>query len=60
LYQPVNNQWKKLGELPFLTPVTSTAVQQGSYILIPSGELKPGVRSTKIIVGQLSALNNEK
>lgn len=59
LYQPFQDQWLKLGEVPFPTPVTATAIQQGPYILIPSGELKPGIRSTKLIVGQLLALNNE-
>jgi N-acetylneuraminate epimerase len=60
LYQPANDQWRKLGEVPFPTPVTSTAIQQGPYILIPSGELKPGIRSTKLIIGHLPALNNEQ
>ena len=60
LYQPSKDEWRKLGEVPFPTPVTSTAIQQGPYILIPSGELKPGIRSTKLIVGKLPALNNKE
>lgn len=60
LYQPSKDEWRKLGEVPFPTPVTCTAIQQGPYILIPSGELKPGIRSTKLIVGKLPALNNKE
>lgn len=60
LYQPSKDEWRKLGEVPFPTPVTSTAIQQGPYILIPSGELKPGIRSTKLIVGKIPALNNKE
>lgn len=60
LYQPAKDQWRKLGEVPFPTPVTSTAIQQGPYILIPSGELKPGVRSTQLLVGRIPTLNFEQ
>jgi N-acetylneuraminic acid mutarotase len=60
LYQPSKDQWQELSEVPFPTPVTSTVIQIGQVILIPSGELKPGVRSTKLIVGRIPILNNEK
>lgn len=37
-----------LGELPFLTPVTTTAVFSAGQLILPSGEIRAGVRSSSI------------
>jgi cyclically-permuted mutarotase family protein len=48
-YNLNNNTWKKVGTIPFATPVTTTAVQNKNIIYIPSGEIKAGVRSPDIL-----------
>lgn len=41
--------WSIAGQLPFETPVTTTAVKGKYSILIPSGEIKAGVRTPNIL-----------
>ncbi|SIO49663.1 sodium:solute symporter family transporter [Chitinophaga niabensis] len=53
LFNTVTNTWTKIGELPYETPVTTTAVKWGTDIYIPGGEIKPGVRSTSILKGTI-------
>ncbi len=48
-YAISSGKWDTIGEIPFATPVTTTAVEWGSCILIPSGEIKAGVRSPHIL-----------
>ncbi|WP_270088045.1 kelch repeat-containing protein [Sphingobacterium sp. SYP-B4668] len=52
-YDFKRNVWDKAGELPTKGPVTTTAVRWGKHVVIPSGEIKAGVRTAKIICGQL-------
>ncbi|WP_343700894.1 sodium/solute symporter [Chitinophaga sp.] len=53
LFNTVTNTWTKTGELPFTTPVTTTAVKWGEDIFIPSGEVRPGVRTPAILKGTI-------
>lgn len=53
LYNTLTNRWKKIGELPFLTHVTTTAVMWGSDIYIPGGEIRPGVRTPDVVRGRV-------
>jgi N-acetylneuraminic acid mutarotase len=54
LFYNVNtNRWKVLGTIPFDVPVTTTAVKWGSQVLIPSGEIKAGVRSPYILSAKI-------
>lgn len=41
--------WTVAGQLPYETPVTTTAVNWENGILIPSGEIRAGVRTPKIL-----------
>lgn len=50
LYSIKNDTWKIIGVIPFDTPVTTTAVKRKSGVFIPSGEIKAGVRSPKILL----------
>lgn len=50
LYNIKNDTWKIIGTIPFDTPVTTTAVKRKSGVFIPSGEVKAGVRSPKILL----------
>lgn len=46
------NTWKKMGELPFQGQVTTTAVKWDNRIFIPCGEIKPGIRTPNISMGE--------
>ncbi len=48
-YNIKTDTWKIIDSIPFNTPVTTTAVKWKSCVLIPSGEIKAGVRSPKIL-----------
>jgi N-acetylneuraminic acid mutarotase len=52
-YDRTANQWKKLGELPFATPVTTSAIVDQNRIYIPSGEIRAGVRSPMLRIGKM-------
>lgn len=53
LYNTLTNSWKKIGELPFLTHVTTTAVIWDKDIYIPGGEIKPAVRTPDVVKGRV-------
>ncbi|MBK8953512.1 MAG: hypothetical protein IPM85_15870 [Chitinophagaceae bacterium] len=57
LYNIKNDSWKIIGTIPFETPVTTTAVQWKSRIIIPSGEIRAGVRSSKILSVKIQQKN---
>ena len=44
-----NNTWQSISNIPYATPVTTTAVQWNDCFIIPSGEIKAGVRSPYIL-----------
>lgn len=47
-YNIKSDTWKIIDSIPFDTPVTTTAVKWGSCVLIPSGEIRAGVRTPHI------------
>lgn len=53
LFDSQKNTWKKLGKIPFAVPVTTTAIIWDNQVIIPSGEIKAGVRSVEILVGEI-------
>jgi cyclically-permuted mutarotase family protein len=52
-YNTIDDCWTKIGELPGLGPVTTTAVKWNGDIFIPSGEIKPGRRTDEILMGKM-------
>jgi N-acetylneuraminate epimerase len=54
LYNVKKDDWQKLDCIPFEAPVTTTAVRWNDTIFIPSGEIRAGVRSPKILSAKLS------
>jgi N-acetylneuraminate epimerase len=48
-YNIMNDSWDAIGNIPYATPVTTTAVTWNSCFFIPSGEIKAGVRSPYIL-----------
>ncbi|PRZ24201.1 cyclically-permuted mutarotase family protein [Flavobacterium granuli] len=53
LYNTLTDQWKKIGELPFLPHVTTPAVLWDKKIILSNGEIKPGIRTPDIMLGTL-------
>lgn len=43
-----SRRWSVVDTLPFPTPVTTPVVRRGRYLLLPSGEVSPGVRTPAI------------
>ncbi len=47
--------WSRIGNIPFKTPVTTSAVACNDIVFIPSGEIRAGVRTPAILSVKLSA-----
>lgn len=45
--------WYKLGDIKGESAVTTTAILKDKFIIIPSGEIRAGVRTDQILVGTL-------
>jgi N-acetylneuraminic acid mutarotase len=43
------NTWRITATAPLEVPVTTVAVRHGGAILIPSGEIKPGIRTPDVL-----------
>lgn len=54
-YHTLTDTWIILDSLPGPMPVTTTAVQWETQIILPTGEIRPGVRSPEIWAGTLTA-----
>ncbi len=52
-YNTLTDEWAVYDAIPFQTPVTTTAVRWGDEVIIPSGEIRAGVRSPGILKGRL-------
>ena len=48
-YNTQRETWRIVGRSPVLPSVTTVAVRYRDAILIPSGEIKPGIRTTDIV-----------
>lgn len=46
-------EWELISELTLQSPVTTTALLRGNHIIIPSGEIRAGVRTANILSGHL-------
>ena len=53
LYNTQKNVWVSNGFIPFNTSVTTNVVQWGDEIIIPSGEIKAGVRTPRILSAKI-------
>ena len=52
-YNKKSKQFEVIGTMPFDTPVTTIACWWGNRIYIPTGEIKAGVRSPKILSAKI-------
>ncbi|MEJ7826768.1 MAG: kelch repeat-containing protein [Segetibacter sp.] len=57
LYNTLTNAWAITDTIPFEGQVTTTAVKWEEDIIIPSGEIKAGVRTPRIIAGKIPSQN---
>ena len=53
LYNTITDTWEETTPLPSGSPVTTTAIKWGDDIIIPSGEIKAGVRTPRILMGKI-------
>lgn len=49
VYNTLKKTWMEAGEIPVETPVTTTAFYLGGVVVIPSGEVRPGVRTPRVL-----------
>lgn len=55
-YNTVTDRWSEAGSLPLegtFAPVTTPVVFWGGKVIIPTGEIKPGVRSPQVLVAEI-------
>ncbi|MES2006070.1 MAG: hypothetical protein V4450_16245 [Bacteroidota bacterium] len=52
VYNAVSDQWETLAPMPIEARVTTTAVIWGEDIVIPSGEIRAGVRTPQLLSGR--------
>jgi len=53
VYNTITDKWSLINDLPY-APVTTIAVKWGDEIIIPGGEIKPGIRTANILVGKIT------
>jgi N-acetylneuraminate epimerase len=53
LYNTLTDKWVKIGELPFLAQVTTTATMWDGAVILSNGEIKPGIRTPNIMLGKI-------
>lgn len=52
LYNTKTDHWTKLGDLPFAAQVTTTATLWDGNLVLSNGEIRPGIRTPNIMIGQ--------
>jgi N-acetylneuraminate epimerase len=57
LYNTIDDTWKRINSLPAGSPVTTIALKWDDDIIIPTGEIKAGVRTPRILIGKISELH---
>jgi N-acetylneuraminate epimerase len=53
VYDTITKTWKKTGEIEAESPATSLAFYWDKTVIIPSGEIRPGVRTPRILAAEL-------
>lgn len=54
LFNTTSNEWTRLNPIPYDAPVTTTAMEWKNCVIIPSGEIKAGVRTPQILIGKIN------
>ncbi|NTS43295.1 hypothetical protein HRG84_20605 [Flavisolibacter sp. BT320] len=58
IYHTKKDKWEEAGCIPFSAPVTTTAVGWNGEVILPSGEIKAGVRTPYILSADLTGLKD--
>ncbi len=58
VYNTVTDTWVQGGKFPLDPQVTTNAIRWGDDIIIPSGEIKPGIRTPQIVIGRIQNKQN--
>jgi N-acetylneuraminic acid mutarotase len=53
VYHSETDQWSETDPLPKWPPVTTTAVWWNEQIVLPSGEIRPGIRTPQVRIGKV-------
>lgn len=54
LYHLATGKTQTIGKIPYSIPVTTTAIWMDSSIVIPSGEVRAGVRTPQILLAEIN------
>jgi len=60
LYNSISDKWISLDSVTMPVPVTTTALKWDNSIVVPGGEIKAGVRSANILIGEVKNINKRK
>lgn len=52
-YDFTSGSWRELNSIPYDVAVTTTAVKWGDDVIIPSGEIRAGVRTPQVLMGKI-------
>lgn len=52
-FNTITNSFQRIGSMPFLAPVTTNSVLWDDQIVLVSGEIKPGIRTPAIRIGEI-------
>lgn len=52
-YNTVTGEWSEIGAVPFETPVTTVVFRWNQNFVVPSGEIRPGVRTDRVIMFEM-------
>jgi N-acetylneuraminic acid mutarotase len=55
-YNTITNSCRVAGFIPFAAPVTTQAFVWENHIIIPCGEVKAGVRTASILMGNVKSM----
>jgi len=58
VYNTITKTWHETANIPGYSPVNTTAVNWNSKIILPSGEIKPGIRTPRILSLEFSEQKN--
>ena len=54
VYNTISKTWNRAGEIPSEGPVTTTAVSWDGLVMLPSGEIRPGIRTPVVLGAEIS------
>ncbi|WP_461791757.1 Kelch repeat-containing protein [Pedobacter sp.] len=53
-YHLIEDTWTTMGSIKFRPPVTTQAISWGNFIYLPTGEVRAGVRTPKILKAEIN------